>query len=226
MIFGRKNVGIRVEGVAADVKPEKLFFVGKFFVLAPWPARLPPRRGGCVGLFIEERNLASHPIALESCGGCKRIIDACEELRAIAPCKIECARLNEAFQHLAISHARIEPRTKILKRTEVAASISLANSDCHRCLADVFDRSQAVTKCIQCGCIPSTATVGTLKSLACFWCKFQPTLVYVRRQNGNSHPLAFTYEDRNFFRVVDFVAQQTRHEFHREMRLAIGRVVT
>ncbi len=63
-------------------------------------------------LLIEERNLSGHPITLESRRGCKRIFDAGEEFRAIAPGEIKRARLDEAFQHLAISHARIEPRCK------------------------------------------------------------------------------------------------------------------
>ena len=59
-----------------------------------------------------------------------------------------------------------------------------------------------------------------------FRCEFQTALVDVRRQNGDPHPFAFADEHRNFFGVIDFVAQQTRHEFHRVMRLEVCRVVT
>src|SRR5512132_265839 len=113
--------------MAADIKSEKLLLVRKFLVLAPRCDRLPPRRGGCVRLLIEERNLPSHPITLESRRRCKRIFDTGEEFRAIPPGEIKRARLDEAFQHLPISHARIEPRTKIIEGTELAAFVALAN---------------------------------------------------------------------------------------------------
>src|SRR6058998_3238661 len=58
------------------------------------------------------------------------------------------------------------------------------------------------------------------------WHKFQTTLVDIRRQDGNAHPFAFADENGNFFGVVDLIAQQTRHEFHRVMRLEIGRLIT
>ena len=57
----------------------------------------------------------------------QRFIDAGEEFRAIAPRKIKRAGLDEAFQHLAIGNARIEPRAKILQRSELAALFALAN---------------------------------------------------------------------------------------------------
>src|SRR4029434_3865822 len=132
----------------ADIKPEKLFLIRKLFVLAPGPDRLFPRRRGRMRLFVVKRNLSGCPIALRDCRRVQRIIDAREELRAIPLRKIERTRLDETFQHLAVGYARIEPRTKILERTKLAALISLANGDRHRCFADVFDRSQAVTNCI------------------------------------------------------------------------------
>src|SRR6266404_3265181 len=101
--------------MTADVKPEKLLLVRKFLVLVPRSGRLPPRCCGSVRLFIEERNLSGHPIALESRRGCKRIFDTGEEFRAIPPRKIKRARLDEAFQHLPISHARIEPAAEIFQ---------------------------------------------------------------------------------------------------------------
>ena len=84
------------------------------------------------------------------------------------PGEIKRARLDEVFQHLPISHARIEPRAKIIEGTELAAFVALANGHGHRCFADVFDRSKAVTNRIQCGSGLSAATVGTLRSLPLF----------------------------------------------------------
>ena len=51
-------------------------------------------------------------------------------------------------------------------------------------------------------------------------------MVHIRRQNRNSHALAFADEDGNFFSVVNFVAQQTGHEFDRIMRFQISRLIT
>src|SRR5438046_8625202 len=90
----------------------------------------------------------------------------------------------------------------------------------------MFDRGDAVTNGIQLGSGLSAATVGTLRSFPRFRCEFQTALVDVRRQNGDPHALAFTYEDRNFFRVIDFVAKQTGHEFHRVMRFEESGLVT
>src|SRR4026209_1319209 len=56
--------------------------------------------------------------------------------------------------------------------------------------------------------------------------KLQAALVDVRRQDRTAHPSAFANENRNFLRVIDFVAQQTRHEFHRIMRLQICGLIT
>src|SRR6266480_7282512 len=212
--------------MTADVKPEKLLLVRKFLVIVPRCDRLPPRCCGSMRLLIEERNLSGHPIALESRRGCKRIFDTGEEFRAIPPGEIKRACLDEAFQHFAIGYARIEPAAEILQRRKLAAFVALANGPRHGCLTDIFDRGKAVTNCIQCGSSLSAATVGTLRYLPRFRCEFQSAFVDVRRKNRNPHPFAFTYEDRNFFRVIDFVAQQTRHEFERIMRLEEGRVVT
>src|SRR5437667_10547389 len=131
--------------MAAYIKSEKLFLVRKFLVFAPRPARLSPRRGGCMRLFIEERNLSGCPIALESSRGCKRMLDTGEEFRTIMSCEIKRARLDKAFQHLAISHARIEPTAEILQRSKLAAFVALADRHRHRCFADVFYRCEAVT---------------------------------------------------------------------------------
>src|SRR4029450_13096013 len=120
-------------------------------MLIPRPDRLPPRCCGCMRLLIEKRNLSGCPIALRYCRRVQRFIDAREELRAIPPGKIESPRLDETFEHLAVGPPRIEPRAKVVDRIELAPLTSLANGHCHRCLADVFDRSQAVTNCIVTG---------------------------------------------------------------------------
>src|SRR4030095_9590907 len=113
--------------MAADVKPEKLFLVGELFMLVPRSDQLRPRRGGCVRLFIEERNLPGNPIALESRRRCRRIFDTGKEFRAIAPGEIKRAGLDEAFQHFAIGYARIEPAAEILQRRKLAPFVALAN---------------------------------------------------------------------------------------------------
>src|SRR5690349_12685517 len=116
-------------------------------MFVPWSDRLSPC-SGCVRLLIEKRNLSGCAIALRYCRGIQRFIDACEQLRAIPPSKIKRAGLYETFQHLAISHTRIESRTKIVGGCELAALISLADGHCHCSLTDVLDCSEAVTNCI------------------------------------------------------------------------------
>src|SRR6478736_4257141 len=174
--------------MAADVKPEKLLLERKFLVLVPRSDRLPSDCRGSVCLLIEERNLPGHPITLESRRGCKGIFDAPEELRAIAPGKIKRASLDEAFQHFAIGYARIEPAAEILRRRKLAAFVALPNGHGHRCFADVFDRSQAVTNCLVAGI--GDPNSGIIDAGYSFRCEFQTALVDVRRQNRNSHPLA------------------------------------
>src|SRR4051794_24248430 len=212
--------------MAADVKSEKLFFVREFFMLGPRLDWLPSHCRGSVRLLIEKRNLPGGPIPLRYCRCVQRFIDACEELRAIALRKIKRAGFNEVFQHFAIGDARIEPRTKILERAKFAVSISLVNGDSHGCFADILDRSQSITNSIQCGTSLSAAAVGTLRSFPRFRCEFQAALVDVWWQDGNAHSFAFADENRNLFRVVDFVTEQTSHEFHRIMRLEEGRLIT
>src|SRR5437667_12911454 len=129
--------------MTADVKPEKLLLVRKFLMLVPRSDRLPPCCRGSVRLLIEERNLPGHPITLESRRGYKRIFDTGEEFRAIPPGKIKRASLDEAFQHLAISHARIEPAAEVPQRRKLAAFVALQNGHGHRRFADVFDRCRA-----------------------------------------------------------------------------------
>src|SRR5262245_56107836 len=137
--------------MAADIKSEQLLFVGKLFMLIPRPDRLPPRCCGRMRLLIEKRNLSRCPIALRYCRRVERFINAREQLRAIPARKIKRTGLYETFHHLAIGHARIEPRTKILERSELAALISLPDGDCHCCLANVLNRSEAVTNCVERG---------------------------------------------------------------------------
>ena len=49
--------------------------------------------------------------------------------------------------------------------------------------------------------------------------KLQPAPIHIRRQNRNAHPFAFAHQDRDFFGVIDFVGEQTSHEFDRIVRL-------
>src|SRR6266478_9982727 len=174
--------------MTADVKPEKLLLVRKFLVIVPRCDRLPPRCCGSMRLLIEERDLSGHPIALESRRRCKRIFDTGEEFRAITPGEIKRACLDEAFQHLAIGHARIEPAAEILQRSKLAALLALADGHAHRCFTDVFDRCEAVTNGVVAGMVdPGTGITDAGYS---FWCELQPALVNVGRQNGNPHAFA------------------------------------
>src|SRR5215475_1155251 len=107
--------------MAANIKSEELFLIRKFLVLVPGSDRLPPRCGRSVSLLIEKRNLSGCPIALCYRRRIQRFFDAREEFCPIPARKIERARLDEALQHFAVGYPRIEPRTKILERTELAA---------------------------------------------------------------------------------------------------------
>src|SRR5262245_30713939 len=127
----------------ADIKSEELFLIRELFMFVPRSDRLSPC-SGCMRFLVEKRNLSGRPIALRYGRGIQRFIDAREQLRAIPPSKITRACLYETLQHLAIGHTRIEPRTKVVEGSELAALISLANGDRHRCLTDVLDRSEAV----------------------------------------------------------------------------------
>src|SRR5437870_11511250 len=56
--------------------------------------------------------------------------------------------------------------------------------------------------------------------------KLQAAFIDIRWKDGNAHPFAFANKNRYFFRVIDFIAQQTRHEFHRVMRLEVRGLIT
>jgi len=58
------------------------------------------------------------------------------------------------------------------------------------------------------------------------WHELQPAAVHVRRQDGNAHPFAFAHQHRNFFGVIDFVREQTSHEFDRMVRFQKRRLIT
>src|SRR5512132_1226461 len=115
----------------ADIKSEELFLIRELFMFVPRSDRLSPC-SGCVRLLIEKRNLSGCPIALRYCRGIQRFIDAREQLRAIPRSEIELARVYETFQHLAIGHTRIGPRTKVVEGSDLAALLTLANGDRHR----------------------------------------------------------------------------------------------
>jgi len=132
-------------------------------------------------------------------------------LRACALKPVQSTRLDQAFQHLAIGYARIEPAAEILHQNKLATFVPLAYGHGHRCFADVFDRSEAVTNgvvaaAVSCDRLRLFRTAAVSARGYTFWCEFQTTLVDIRRENGNPHSLAFTYENRNFVRVIDLVA--------------------
>src|SRR5206468_12686959 len=100
--------------MSADVKAEKLFLVRKLFMLTPPGSESLSRccRRSCL---IKQRNLASQPVPLR-CNGCThRIINADEQFGAVLAKKIKRAGLDEAFQHLPVGNARIQPRAEILQ---------------------------------------------------------------------------------------------------------------
>ena len=78
---------------------------------------------------------------------------------AISARKIKSAGLDEAFQHLAIGHARIEPRAEILQRSEIASLFAFANYRFHCAFADVFDRGEAVTNGVVAWELASSAAI-------------------------------------------------------------------
>src|SRR6266404_3485883 len=61
---------------------------------------------------------------------------------------------------------------------------------------------------------------------SCFRNKFQTAAIDIRRQDRDTHALAFAYEDRNLFRVVDLVTEQPGHEFDRVIRLQVRCLIT
>ena len=153
-------------------------------------------------------------------GGGERIIDAGNELGALAIEKIKSAGFHEAFQHLSVGDARIESTTKILQRFKIPVAFALANRHLHCSLADVLDGSQPVPNRLLCRrrFLPVLlSSVGTRRQR--FRNKLEPAAIYVRRQDGDSHPFAFRNQHSNFFGVVDFVAEQSSHELDWVVRL-------
>src|SRR5205823_11546192 len=111
--------------MAADVKTEQLFFVGKLFVVAPRCNRVFSRRCGGVCRFIEQRNLPGGAIAMRGRGSRQRFIDAGKKFRAFAPGKIKSASLNQTFEHLLVRNACPETTAKIFQRGEIPSAVSL-----------------------------------------------------------------------------------------------------
>ena len=79
--------------MSAHVKSEELFFVGKFFVIAPRRDHAPPRCGG-MSFVVEQRDLADGAITLCGRSAGKRLVNARKKFRAIAAHKIKCAGLD------------------------------------------------------------------------------------------------------------------------------------
>ena len=151
--------------------------------------------------------------------------------------KIERATLDQRLQHFAIGNAGIEPAAEIFQRLEVATALALANGKLHCSLADILDRSQAKADGIP------VAAVYDRRFPPCSrgrWARpshhprqfrrgqrprLQPPARISTRSglrpvaNRNAHPFAFAHQDRDFFGIIDFVREQTSHEFDRMVRL-------
>ena len=82
----------------------------------------------------------------------------------------------------------------------------------------MFDRGKTIPN----GVVAGVTDPGCTR----FRHKLQTAPVDIRWENGNAHSFAFANENGNFFRVIDLVAEQTRHKFHRVMRLEIRRLIT
>ena len=83
----------------------------------------------------------------------------------------------------------------------------------------MFDGGKAITNAVEAGIVDPGA--GITDAGYSFGDEFQRALVDIGRQNRNSHAFALADENRNFVRVIDFVTEQTRHEFNRIMRLEV-----
>src|SRR5881275_2577275 len=130
--------------MSAHIKTEKLFFVRKFFVVAPSRRRALPRRCGSRCL-IEQRNLPSQPVPLRCNRRAHCVFDAAKQFGAVPANKIKRARLYQALQHLAVSDAWVESTAEILQRNEVASLFAFANDTFHGGFADVFDGGKTIT---------------------------------------------------------------------------------
>src|SRR5256714_15148847 len=102
--------------MTADIKSEKFFLVGKFFVIAPAHDH-PFSGGGGVSFIIEQRNLSDRSVTQRGSRARKRFVDAGEKFRAIPADKIERAGLDQALQHFAVGNARTDSSAKIFQRS-------------------------------------------------------------------------------------------------------------
>src|SRR5207253_6104144 len=118
------------------------------------------------------------------------------------------------YQQRAPGNARLQPGGGVLQRNKLASLLAFANYSFHGGFANVLDPREAVPNGAVAGIgdpglwFPLRAT-GITDAGYSLRHEFQAAFVDVRRQNENAHPLAFADEDGNFFRVIDFITEQT-----------------
>src|SRR6185437_11634003 len=119
----------------------------------------------------------------------------------ISPGKIESSSPDQVFQDFSIDRLGIQTTAIVLDRVERTVLLAFRDRGFHGGFADVFDGGESVS--------------NTSPLCLNFRHELQITPVDVGWQNRYSEPLAFRDEDSNFFRVVDFVTEQSGHEFNR-----------
>src|SRR5213594_704467 len=130
--------------MSRDIEAEQLFFVGKFFVIAPRRNRSCSSRCDRRGNAIEQRNLAGGAIAMRCRGKNERFIDAGKKFRALATQKIKRAGLYQTLEHFAIGDSRTKPAAKIFQRSEIPSLFAFPNRHCRSAFANMLDGSEPV----------------------------------------------------------------------------------
>src|SRR5262249_16627427 len=132
--------------MAADIKSQQLFFVGKFFVVAPGRNNALSRCRS-VGFVIEQANLSNGAIALRRASARERFVDDSVKFSALTAEKIERAGFDQTLQHFAIGVSRSDSSTKIFQRRVIPCSLPFFNRHLHCHFANVLDCRESVSNC-------------------------------------------------------------------------------
>src|SRR5438552_3057375 len=135
------------------------------------------------------------------------LINSRKQFRAVPPGEIECTGSNQVFQDLPVDRPGIQTAAVILKRFEWTVLLSLDDRRLHRAFTDVFDRSKAIPN--------STLPFPS------FGHKLQMAQVYIGREYRYAEPFALSDKHSNLLRVVDFITEQSSHEFDRIVCLQV-----